>query len=183
MSKVIAFWIAAGQKHMKAYSRPWPSVVLVTLFLAGLAGFVWLEKQIGGPGIPDTAIFYDEADLAVMLPALGSQKWSHYYWFRMFDLVFPALSYATVLGLIGIAWRKACPPWMVLLPFLLLVADYLENVALSVFPLANQELYDGLLVITPFLSAVKWLAIFASILAIAAGVLMRLLRRFGRRAG
>lgn len=95
------------------------------------------------------------------------------------DLLYP-LAYGTffTLSLIGLyrprlstsRWR-----WLPLLPWLSVLADYSENVALSVLFLAYPTRLPGLVVAAAICTAAKWSIVGLTALALTGGVIFRAL--------
>jgi hypothetical protein len=169
-------------------SSGWLALAGVTVFLLFSALVLPAQSARADPagaaaGSPDLSFYYTPQDLLRWAEAYGEGGRAEYIRARFsFDLIWP-LVYTFFLGSsISWLWGRALPPvslWrrVNLLPLLAMLFDLLENSATSLvmarYP-AETALAAGL---APLFTAVKWLLVGSSFIALCAGVALNAWRR------
>lgn len=136
------------------------------------------EGVAGDAGSPDTSFFYSPSDLYRMAEAYGEEGRRAYVKARFtFDLVWPmvyTLFLVTALSWVfarafapGSQWQRAN-----LLPLLGAVFDYLENVSTSLVMQRYPESTAVLDQLAPVFTALKWVALAASFVFLAVGIVI-----------
>ncbi len=155
-------------------------ILFMVLVLPGMAG--QLEDITGVSVSPDTSFYYSAEDLFQMAEAYGEDGRAYYIYSRFtFDIVWPAVYLAFLVTSLTFVFRYLPPanPFrqVNLLPILGAFFDLLENSAVSLvmyrYPLSTPLIAS----LAPLFTALKWIFIFLSFLALAAGLLILIRRR------
>lgn len=156
-------------------------ILFMVLVLPVMAG--QLEGITGVSVSPDTSFYYSAEDLYIMAELYGEEGRAYYIYSRFtFDIVWPAVYLAFLVTSITFIFRYLPPgnPYRLvnLLPFLGAFFDLLENSAASLvmyrYPLSTPVIAS----IAPLFTTLKWVFIFLSFTALAAGLLILIRRRF-----
>jgi hypothetical protein len=167
-----------------------PGVVIASLILFLLFLFFVLPGQAtaansasGDAGTPDLSFFYTSQDLYRMAEAYGVEGRQEYIRTRFtFDLVWPLVYGFFFAATISWFAKKVFPQarlWQTsnLLPVSGVLLDLLENLSTSLimyrFP-ARTPVID---IVAPAFTALKWILIAASFLALSLGILLSLRRK------
>ena len=155
-------------------------ILFMALVLPGMAG--QLGEITGVSVSPDTSFYYSAEDLYQMAETYGEEGRAYYIYSRFtFDIVWPAVYLAFLVTSITFIFRNLPPanPYRLanLLPFLGAIFDLLENSAASLvmyrYPLPTPLIAS----LAPLFTAFKWVFIFLSFIALAAGLLTLIRRR------
>ncbi|MCO6450851.1 MAG: hypothetical protein J5I90_08720 [Caldilineales bacterium] len=145
------------------------------------------EQTSGGAGSPDTSYFYSASDLYDMAEAYGEAGRAAYVRSRFtFDAIFPLVytlflvtSVSWVYGrafLPGSVWRLAN-----LIPILAMLFDFLENCSASLVMWRYPDPTPIIVHLAPLFTALKWLFVSGSFVALLAGLVVLLVKRLRAR--
>jgi hypothetical protein len=151
--------------------------------------FPWRSKQLGAmmgysQRTFDTRLPYTPQDVHIMADDLGAAGRLLYGLTEVtLDFVFPVL-YATWLSVtLAWVWRKALPEWsgrcwLILLPYLGMLADFAENTCLAILMLLFPNEPTWLVWLSNTVSLVKWCAGLASFGFILIGLGVQVIQLF-----
>ena len=159
-------------------------VLLVLLFLSALFPVIVFPAHGIGDMVPlDLYFSYDPDQVHSHLSALGEQGRRAYAGMLLIsDMVFPlfytsALSVALVLGLrskLAPGHRRLC-----LFPFLVVIADWCENLCLATAVRAYPDSVDTVVRIASISTSLKWALLAVTLLMLLAAAVYRLVQKKG----
>jgi len=156
-------------------------ILFMVLVLPSMAG--QLEELTGVSVSPDTSFYYSAGDLYEMAELYGEEGRSYYIYSRFtFDIVWPAVYLAFLVTSLTCIFRNfprgSSYRLVNLLPFFGAFFDLLENSAASLvmyrFPLPTPVIVN----LAPLFTVLKWCFIFLSFIALGAGLLILISRRY-----
>ena len=174
-------------------SSGWVALIAVLVFILFTALVLPAQSQSASVseeiGSPDLSIYYSSSDLYRMAEIYGESGRGAYIRARFtFDLIWPLVYTFFLVTSISWIYQKLFPatsPWRMinLLPFLGMIGDYLENISTSIvmwrFPLITPMI-DWL---AGMFTALKWLLIGGSFIALLLGGVMLVWQIFRRVGG
>ncbi len=159
----------------------WPRAGLLFLVMVGIISVLTAaENRIkvysGGVGVPDLALFFSRDDLRSRLDAFGKEGREIYLKAELLDLLYPwvyAGFYGAVIGLCGMRLMGKSSPWRILclLPFLALLADYLENAGIFMVLLSWPTPSPTAEALAAWGNAAKWSLFTPTLLLALVGLL------------
>ena len=128
------------------------------------------QQYFGGSSTPDTSFIYSGDDLYQMARDFGQEGRAYYIRSRFtFDVFWP-MAYGfflwTAIAYFGKPFRKSACRFALVLPFLGVTLDVLENMGASWVMWAYPERMPLLLWAVPFFTLSKWLVIGGSFAAL-----------------
>lgn len=172
-------------RFLNTTSRPvWLTIIVVTYIVMqfafnGMFDFSTshLKEVSGGYAIPDLSFYYSPGQLHDLFNHFGKSGLNEYMHIQLIDMFYP-LVYALLLsGLLFIAYRNSKFYWVIYLPFIASVFDYLENFMLRFLALSYPDFNDGVAHFAAFCTAWKWIFVYISILFVIAGAIKLLIKK------
>ncbi len=150
-------------------------LVFVAFMLFVLPGVAENSKQITGTSeSPDTSFFYTADDLYRMAEMYGEEGRTYYIKARFtFDIIWPVVYLFFLVAVLSMLFRNFDPSsnWRccIVLPFLGVAFDFLENIGASVVMYRFPKRTPVIAEITLVFTMIKWIFIYASFAAIILG--------------
>ncbi|MHA6511537.1 hypothetical protein [Tessaracoccus sp. Z1128] len=173
--------------------RGWMAIGAVVVFAVFTAMVLPAQAEAGAfytvryPA-PDTSLWYSADDLYAAAEAWGPDGRAAYVHARVtFDVIWPLVYGAFLVTTLAWVWARGAAPesrWrgVALLPVVAVALDYAENICTATvmarYPARTPLLPD----LAPFFTAGKWLALSASFMLLAIGVVIAIAARFRRRS-
>ncbi len=135
------------------------------------------EKYYGDTPAPDSSLIYIGEDLYRMAEGFGAEGRAYYIRSRFtFDVIWP-LAYGFFLwasiAYFGRALKHQIPRYVVLLPIIGVILDYLENTGASLVMFLYPERMPVIPSLVPLFTTSKWLIIGAGFLGLMALIVYR----------
>lgn len=150
--------------------------VLVVLILLSILfpTVLFPLHEIGDLRPLDLHAIYSPNQAYEYLAALGAEgRRAYTLWALTSDLAFPVVYSMTLSIALMLALRKALPAtsrYLGMLPFLIVIADWFENLSLVMVARAFPERTDTLVIFASFATSMKWTLILVTILILVAAV-------------
>ncbi len=139
-------------------------------------------------GAPDTSVWYFPEDLYAAAEAWGRDGRAAYVHARVtFDVIWPLVYGAFLLTALAWVWARGAASgsrWrgVALLPVVAVALDYAENTCTATVMARYPARTPVLAELAPFFTAGKWLALSASFVLLAIGVIVALAARWRPRS-
>lgn len=179
----------ALSKYLLRLSEKRVVVILSTiLFLLTIAAMPFIQEaasRMSTDRSPDMSFRYSVEDLYEMAESYGAEGRREYIVMRFtFDLVFPLIYGAFLVSVLGWLYRtRSWVRWsgkVVLLPFMGLLFDYLENISTSIVMWRYPERIYLVGLLATIFTPVKWVLLSLSFLALLPGLALGLLERYSK---
>jgi hypothetical protein len=173
-------------KRLNEFPEKWSNLKTLCLIILlalpfNIIFFPWRNsklRQLSGiiEPFPDARFSYTPSTLNALFKAYG-QSGRHLYALSevTIDLIYPIL-YTLVLSLsISLILSKVLPDAsalkrLSLLPFVILLSDYTENLSLVILSISYPNSIDWLVQIASFFTSIKWIASVFIVLLILLGI-------------
>ena len=163
-------------------------VLIVLAFLSALfPAVIFPAHGVGNARLLDLHFAYSPDQAYQHLAALGPAGRSAYSYMALTsDLIFPVMYSLALSVAIMLVLRKLLPPasrlrQLCLLPFLVVIADWCENLSLSMVTRAFPERADGIVGFASAATSLKWLLIASTLLVLLALVAFWIAKGFRSR--
>ena len=133
-----------------------------------------LTKASGGFGILDFDVGYSRERVLEVLGSYGETGMALYSRIQILDLINPAV-YSTILSsVIFLLWRNRNVDWVVAVPIISGLLDYLENFTLFLLSKSFPDVSADLVTFSSSLSVIKTIALYTAVLVLILGAALRL---------
>lgn len=160
------------------------TIVFISFMVIVLPRVSETTKEITNTSIsPDTSFFYTAEDLYQMAGLYGEEGRNYYIRSRVtFDIIWPLVYLFFLVSALTLVFKYLDISNKInhlnLLPFFGVLFDFLENTGASIimyrYPLRTPILSS----ITPMMTMIKWLSIYASFIILLAGIVIMGKRKF-----
>jgi hypothetical protein len=168
-------------------SRTWLVVFLAVAFLLCLAGFAAVQARLGGDvTIPDSRLCYSPEEVRDLFTTLKDRGVLRTYGLSLLslDLVFPVVYGSLLVLLMSWTLRDRLGPLPFILPVLVVLADYLENVTIASLAFRFQGQRSPWSTLASAFTTTKWANMIVVLELLFVGLVWKLALRRGRdRAG
>ena len=172
--------------------RGWMAIAAAVLFALFTAVVLPAQADAGAfytvrYAAPDTSLWYSPDDLYAAAEAWGPDGRAAYVYARVtFDVIWPMVYGAFLVTTLAWVWARGTGPgsrWrrVALLPVVAVALDYAENICTATVMARYPARTPVLAELAPFFTAGKWLALSASFMLLAIGVIVAVVARFRRR--
>ena len=172
--------------------RGWMAIAAAVLFALFTAVVLPAQADAGAfytvrYAAPDTSLWYSPDDLYAAAEAWGPDGRAAYVYARVtFDVIWPLVYGAFLVTTLAWVWARGTGPgsrWrrVALLPVVAVALDYAENICTATVMARYPARTPVLAELAPFFTAGKWLALSASFMLLAIGVIVAVVARFRRR--
>ncbi|MBB1514052.1 hypothetical protein H5399_15805 [Tessaracoccus sp. MC1627] len=173
--------------------RGWMAMAAAVLFAVFTATVLPAQAEAGAfytvrYNAPDTSLWYSPDDLYAAAEAWGRDGRAAYVYARVtFDVIWPLVYGAFLVTTLAWVWARGTAPgsrWrgVALLPVVAVALDYAENICTATVMARYPARTPVLAELAPFFTAGKWLALSASFMLLALGVIVAIVARFRRRS-
>ncbi len=156
-------------------------VLLALLFLLmyGFHGlFPFSVEKIGavsgGMGIPDARMYYTYAQLYEMFRHYGPEGRRMYLQLQWVDWIYPLVYSLILASLLFVVYKKTRLRYMVYVPFMAALFDYVENILLRVSILSFPHMHKGIVQVAGTVTFTKWFLIFVTFFLLVFGAFWKL---------
>ncbi len=132
----------------------------------------------GGIGILDFDRGYTRSRVIEVFGSYGEAGMSLYSRIQMLDLINPAVYSLLISSLVCLSVRRSKAIWLVIVPLLAGLLDYLENLTLYLLVKSYPNVSEGLVSLSSTLSIIKNIALFGAIAALIVAGIIFLKNRF-----
>ena len=137
-----------------------------------------LTEVSGGNGILDFDRGYSRERVIEVFSSYGDTGMALYARIQALDLVNPAIYSLLFASLTFLLWRNRKAVWVVIIPLVAGLLDYIENLTLYLLAQSYPTISADLVSISSTLSIIKNVALFGAILVLTLGVIFWLRNRF-----
>jgi hypothetical protein len=163
----------------------WKSFLVFLALYALFSGYILKNAEdkinaLAGKsvGVIDLTFGYNPTGTLTMVADYGGPARAFYAWTEMTtDLLYPIV-YAFMLGIaLALLYRSTPYGWFCLIPFICLLFDYLENIAIVILLKTFPQQSTSVAILCEIFKLTKWIIFGAIILLVMIGVVVRLTKR------
>ncbi len=171
-------------------SRPvWLVVLVVIYFLFQYAfngmfsiSISHLKNISGGYSIPDMNFYYSAEQLHELFNHFGKVGLSEYLQLQWVDMFYPVSYSLLISSLLFIAFSSIKKlQWVIYLPFVAAIFDYLENFTLRYLAKLYPDFVNGMAHFAAFCTAWKWIFICLSIIFVIIGFFRWFIKKISKK--
>lgn len=160
-------------------------VVLIALYAIVFGMIIFTMSQLSeatsGAGIIDFERGYSASRVGEILGSYGPDGFALYGRIQLLDLINPALYSLIFASILHLMFRGGKASWVVILPLIAGMLDYLENVTIFLLIRSFPTISDGLVWASSTLSIAKNIALPAAVLALLVGIVLAIRARLLRK--